>query len=43
MQARIRRSELFPDPDGPTTAVIAPEGNEASIPFKAWTSPEALQ
>jgi hypothetical protein len=39
----MRRSEDFPLPEGPTTAVSDAEGNSASIPFKAWTSPVALQ
>ena len=43
MQARILRSEDFPDPEGPTTAVMAPPGNRASIPLSAWTSPVAVQ
>ena len=37
MHARIRRREDFPEPDGPTTAVMAAEENVASIPFSAFS------
>ena len=43
MHARIRRRDDFPEPEGPTTAVMAPGEKVASIPFRAWTSPVALQ
>ena len=43
MQARIRRREDLPEPEGPTTAVMAEDENVASIPLSACTSPEALQ
>ena len=39
----ILSSDDLPDPDGPTTAVIEPRGNEASMPFSAWTSPVPVQ
>jgi hypothetical protein len=43
MAARIRRSDDFPLPEGPTTAVTDPAGNSASTDCRAWTSPVAVQ
>src|SRR6187431_3086555 len=37
--ARIRRSDDFPEPDGPTSAVTAASRISTSTPFSAVTSP----
>ena len=37
--ARMRSSELLPEPDGPVIAVSRPAGTTASTPLSACTSP----
>src|SRR5215217_6854146 len=39
----VRSRVLFPDPEGPTTAVMLPRGASASMPFRISTPPVAYR